>query len=176
MLADGLLTTSIAVPSKAYVEELKQDVSWYQEQGKNPFSNYINIFLVIGVFLGGISTVFAGAAIWGSKKQYKSIASFIIAILIVAVSAASLYIKSENDRFYENNRNQYTKLAQELGSIISNFYLQFARGGYNDSNIEEYRQEFLDITKNVIDESSQIKLKYFEAYGLEINPTFDGER
>lgn len=171
-----LFNSTIIVRNLSYVEQLQAESNWYQEQGENTYSGYLNVFLGVECFLGALASIFAGASIWGKRTGAKATACFIIAILVAAASAGGLYVKAENERFYEENQHQYTKLSHEINTKIREFYIEFDRRGYDDKTIDERKLEFLDLAEKLFNDIDVIKTEYFDNYGLEINPILENDK
>ena len=152
-----------------YVEQLQTESDWFQNQGENRFSGYLSIFLTLEVLLGGLVSIFAGASIWGRKTNSKAVVCLILSVFVVIASAGAFYIKTENERFYKENRHQYIGLSHQINGLIKGFYMEFDSRRYNDENIEDQKQEFLELTAETYDEIDRLKMEYFNKYGLEIN-------
>ncbi len=122
--------------------------------------------------MGGLVSIFAGASIWGRKTNSKAVVCLILSVFMVIASAGAFYIKTENERFYRENRHQYIGLSQEMRGLINGFYVEFDSGGYNNENVDDQtrKQEFLKLAAKTYGEIDRLKMDYFDKYGLDINP------
>ena len=156
-----------------YIQNLVSESEWFQEQGNNTWSGWMNLLLAIETALAAAVTVVMASSIWGNNnnnnRRTKAIISFILAILLIIASAGVFLVKAENERFYEENRNQYIALSQKMNTIITGFSIQFESLGITNENFESHRQEFLKLATDTYNAIDELKMEYFEKYGLEIN-------
>ena len=115
----------------------------------------------------------------GNTHTLKATGSFTIprqilageAIRHSASSATGLFVKSESDRFFEENRHKFTALSLEMDDAITNFYLEFRRADYNDASMElpPTRAEFLELLAGTLRRLGDLRKEYNDNYRLNTN-------
>ena len=157
------------------VEKNQRDAEYFAKLGQNRYANYLNILLCLCALFTGIATVIEGSKLWRKTAKPRLITLLILSISAAGFSSTGLYIKSESDRFFKENRDKYTLLSLQMDETIMEFYLNFRRGNFNDNSIKqpEVRDELLSLSERTLKMLSFLRKDFNEKYRINTNPTYE---
>jgi hypothetical protein len=111
------------------IEQVQRESDWFRDQGQNNSGIYLNLSLALGAALGGTLAAIEGTKLWKETAKPRRVLLLALALAATLNAAVGLFFKSESERFYKENRQQYTTLSIELDSVIRDFYFEFHRVG-----------------------------------------------
>jgi len=166
-----LYTNEVLREGLLNIEKHQRDSQNFANLGINRYSNLLNIILFVNAVLAGAAGAFAGTKLWNKMAKPRLVLLLIFAIGVSASSATGLFVKSESDRFFEENRHKFTALSLEMDDAITDFYLEFRRADYNDASMElpPTRADFLELLAGTLRRLGDLRKEYNDNYRLNTN-------
>ncbi len=166
-----LYTNEVLREGLLNIEKHQRDSQNFSNLGINRYSNLLNIILLVNAVLAGAAGAIAGTKLWNKMAKPRLVLLLIFAIGVSASSATGLFVKSESDRFFEENRHKFTALSLEMDDAITDFYLEFRRADYNDASMElpPTRAEFLELLAGTLRRLGDLRKEYNDNYRLNTN-------
>ncbi|MFC1635285.1 hypothetical protein ACFL5Z_10630, partial [Planctomycetota bacterium] len=138
---------------------------------RNPYSGCLNLLLLLSAIMTGSAAVIEGSRLWKGTEKPRLVILFVLSLIAMVASATGIYVKSENERFYEEDRNEYTSLSLKMDAVIRNFYFEFRKSQVSDSTISDpiVREKFLELSGRTFTELEKLRTSYAENYNLPTN-------
>ena len=154
------------------IEQKQKEMSVYRKKGENQYGFFVSLLLVLCTICTGLVAIIEGSKIWKKTNPYRLWMLLVLSILATLFSSTSLYLKSENDRFYKENRHKYIELSLDMKNVIRNFMSDFNRGKFNDETMKKskIKNEFIELSDKMYDSFLKLEIEYNTKYGLNTDP------
>lgn len=154
------------------IEKNQDDSNLFAELGRNGYSNIINIMILATAIFTSIIAIIEGSKIWRKSSKGRLVILLVLSIFATITSSTGLYMKSESDRFFKEDRDKYIALSLNMNDVITEFYLTSREiGVYDDGSIQDstIKKQLIDLSRRTLKQLSDLRKDYNEKYNLNTN-------
>jgi hypothetical protein len=152
------------------IESYDYEINYFNKLGTNRISFWVNITIALSTIFAGIVSILSGVQQNEKRKSVKRGKTIIIfSIVVTIISGSNIFLKNENDRFYNENKNQYRALAHKIEIRVERFYTEIYSLSSTSEKIEKNENTISNKYVDFRSDITNIKSAYNEI-GLMVYP------